>query len=250
VNRPDRAAPLLAIRNLEVAYGEVQVLWDVSLTVAEGSITALLGPNGAGKSTLLKAVMGLTRPQRGEIVFAGRRIDGRTSHEITGAGLSLVLEGGRPFPEMTVSENLDLGSNSGRSRARAAEARDEVFDLFPVLRQRRRQAAGTLSGGERQMLALGRALMGSPRLLMLDEPSLGLAPLVVEQMFQVIERLNTRGITILLVEQNVQHSLKAAHYSYVLETGKVVLEGGRELLGDEYVKTSYLGLSPPRGDRA
>jgi branched-chain amino acid transport system ATP-binding protein len=242
VNRPDAGRPLLTIRSLEVAYGDVQVLWDISMTIAEGTITALLGPNGAGKSTLLKTVMGLARPLRGEILFAGERIDGRSSHKITEAGLSLILEGGRPFPEMTVKENLDLGSNSRRARARAADARAEVFELFPVLRERQQQAAGTLSGGERQMLALGRALMGSPRLLMLDEPSLGLAPRVVEQMFEVIRRLEARGITILLVEQNVQHSLKAAHYSYVLETGRVVLEGGRELLGNEYVKRSYLGL--------
>jgi branched-chain amino acid transport system ATP-binding protein len=241
VSQPD-GAPLLEIRNLEVGYGDVQVLWDVSLTIAEGSVTALLGPNGAGKSTLLKTVMGLKRPLRGDVVFAGRAIGGRTSHEITELGLSLILEGGRPFPEMTVKENLDLGSNSGRARARAEEARAEVYELFPVLRERQRQAAGTLSGGERQMLALGRALMGSPRLLMLDEPSLGLAPLVVAQMFAIIERLCARGITILLVEQNVQHSLKLAHYSYVFETGKVVLEGGRELLANEYVKTAYLGI--------
>jgi branched-chain amino acid transport system ATP-binding protein len=241
VSRPDGAS-LLAIRHLEVAYGDVQVLWDVSLTIAQGSITALLGPNGAGKSTLLKTVMGLRRPLRGDIVFAGRRIAGLSSHEITELGLSLVLEGGRPFAEMSVSENLDLGSNSRRARTRTEEARAEVFELFPVLRERQRQAAGTLSGGERQMLALGRALMGSPRLLMLDEPSLGLAPLVVEQMFAIIRRLSARGITILLVEQNVQHSLKLAHYSYVFETGKIVLEGGPELLGNEYVRTAYLGL--------
>jgi branched-chain amino acid transport system ATP-binding protein len=241
VKPPDRS-PLLEIRNLEVAYGDVQVVWDVSLTNVEGAITALLGPNGAGKSTLLKTVMGLKRPARGEIRFAGQPIAGQPPHRITELGLSLVLEGGRPFAEMSVSENLDLGSNSRRARARAVEARAEIFELFPVLRERQRQAAGTLSGGERQMLALGRALMGSPRLLMLDEPSLGLAPLVVEQMFSVIERLRARGITILLVEQNVQHSLRLAHYSYVLETGKIVLEGGRELLGNEYVKTAYLGL--------
>jgi branched-chain amino acid transport system ATP-binding protein len=241
VKPPDRS-PLLEIRNLEVAYGDVQVVWDVSLTIVEGAITALLGPNGAGKSTLLKTVMGLKRPARGEIRFAGQPIAGQPPHRITELGLSLVLEGGRPFAEMSVSENLDLGSNSRRARARAVEARAEIFELFPVLRERQRQAAGTLSGGERQMLALGRALMGSPRLLMLDEPSLGLAPLVVEQMFSVIERLRARGITILLVEQNVQHSLRLAHYSYVLETGKIVLEGGRELLGNEYVKTAYLGL--------
>ncbi len=240
-NRPD-AAPLLEIRQLEVAYGEVQVLWDASLRIDEGSVTALLGPNGAGKSTMLKTIMGLKRPLAGEILFAGQPIQELSSHGITELGVSLILEGGRPFAEMTVAENLDLGANSRRAQARADAARAEVFELFPVLRQRHGQVAGTLSGGERQMLALGRALMGSPRLLMLDEPSLGLAPLVVRQMFEIIERLNKRGITILLVEQNVNHSLKLAHHSYVLETGKVVLEGGQELLNNEYVKTSYLGL--------
>jgi branched-chain amino acid transport system ATP-binding protein len=240
-NRPD-AAPLLEIRGLDVAYGEVQVLWGTSLRIAEGSVTALLGPNGAGKSTMLKTVMGLKRALRGEILFAGEPIQALSSHQITELGVSLILEGGRPFAEMTVAENLDLGANSRRARTRGDAARGEVFDLFPVLRERQRQAAGTLSGGERQMLALGRALMGSPRLLMLDEPSLGLAPLVVRQMFEVIERLNQRGITILLVEQNIHHSLKLAHHSYVLETGKIVLEGGQELLNNEHVKTSYLGL--------
>ena len=240
-NRPD-AAPLLEIRQLEVAYGEVQVLWDASLRIDEGSVTALLGPNGAGKSTMLKTIMGLKRPLAGEILFAGQPIQELSSHRITELGVSLILEGGRPFAEMTVAENLDLGANSRRARTRADAARAEVFELFPVLRQRHGQAAGTLSGGERQMLALGRALMGSPRLLMLDEPSLGLAPLVVRQMFEIIERLNTRGITILLVEQNVNHSLKLAHHSYVLETGRIVLEGGQELLNNEHVKTSYLGL--------
>jgi len=240
-NRPE-AAPLLEVRHLEAAYGEVQVLWDVSLAIAEGSVTALVGPNGAGKSTMLKTIMGLKRGQGGEIVFAGQRIDTLSAHRVTELGVSLILEGGRPFPDMTVAENLDLGANSRRARARAAEARAEVFELFPVLRDRRGQAAGTLSGGERQMLALGRALMGRPRLLMLDEPSLGLAPLIVAQMFEVIERLSTGGITILLVEQNVHHSLKLARHSYVLEAGNVVLEGGPELLHNEYVKTAYLGL--------
>jgi len=240
-NRLD-ASPLLEVRHLKAGYGEVQVLWDVSLAIGEGSVTALLGPNGAGKSTMLKAIMGLKRGFGGEIVFAGQRIDGLSSPRIAELGVSLILEGGRPFPGMTVRENLDLGANSRRARARAEEARAEVFDLFPVLHQRRGQAAGTLSGGERQMLALGRALMGSPRLLMLDEPSLGLAPLIVAQMFEIIGTLGARGITILLVEQNVYHSLKLARHSYVLETGKIVLEGGRELLNNEYVKTAYLGL--------
>jgi len=240
-NRLD-ASPLLEVRHLKAGYGEVQVLWDVSLAIGEGSVTALLGPNGAGKSTMLKAIMGLKRGFGGEIVFAGQRIDGLSSPRIAELGVSLILEGGRPFPGMTVRENLDLGANSRRARARAEEARAEVFDLFPVLHQRRGQAAGTLSGGERQMLALGRALMGSPRLLMLDEPSLGLAPLIVAQMFEIIGTLGARGITILLVEQNVYHSLKLARHSYVLETGKIVLEGGRELLNNEHVKTAYLGL--------
>ena len=240
-NRSD-AAPLLRVRDLAAAYGEIQVLWDVSLTITEGSVTALVGPNGAGKSTMLKTIMGLKRPRAGEVVFAGERIDGLGSHRITERGVGLILEGGRPFPDMTVGENLDLGANSPRARERAGEARAEVFDLFPVLRQRERQAAGTLSGGERQMLALGRALMGSPRLLMLDEPSLGLAPLIVAQMFEVLRRLSARGITILLVEQNVHHSLKLAHHSYVLETGRIVLQGGAELLDNEHVKTAYLGL--------
>lgn len=240
-NRPD-PTPLLEVRKLTVAYGDVQVLWDASLTIDEGSVTALLGPNGAGKSTMLKTIMGLTRPLGGEIIFGGQSIQQLSSHRITELGVSLILEGGRPFPDMTVAENLDLGANSRRARGRADQARAEVFELFPVLRQRQGQAAGTLSGGERQMLALGRALMGSPRLLMLDEPSLGLAPLVVVHMFEIVERLNSRGITILLVEQNIHHSLKLAHHSYVLETGRIVLEGGQELVDNEYVKTAYLGL--------
>lgn len=240
-NRPD-PTPLLEVRKLTVAYGDVQVLWDASLTIDEGSVTALLGPNGAGKSTMLKTIMGLTRPLGGEIIFGGQPIQQLSSHRITELGVSLILEGGRPFPDMTVAENLDLGANSRRARGRADQARTEVFELFPVLRQRQGQAAGTLSGGERQMLALGRALMGSPRLLMLDEPSLGLAPLVVAHMFEIVERLNSRGITILLVEQNIHHSLKLAHHSYVLETGRIVLEGGQELVDNEYVKTAYLGL--------
>jgi branched-chain amino acid transport system ATP-binding protein len=240
-NRPDPTS-LLEVRQLAVAYGDVQVLWDASLTIDEGSVTALLGPNGAGKSTMLKTIMGLTRPLGGEIIFGGQPIQHLSSHRITELGVGLILEGGRPFPDMTVAENLDLGANSRRARARADQARAEVFELFPVLRQRQGQAAGTLSGGERQMLALGRALMGSPRLLMLDEPSLGLAPLVVAHMFEIVERLNKRGITILLVEQNIHHSLQLAHHSYVLETGKIVLEGGQELIDNEYVKTAYLGL--------
>jgi branched-chain amino acid transport system ATP-binding protein len=243
VNPPEPGrGPLLEVRRLSVAYGEVQVLWDVSLAIAEGGITALLGTNGAGKSTMLKTIMGLKRRMAGQITFAGERVEDLAPHHLAQRGLGLILEGGRPFPEMTVRENLDLGARSRRARARMEEARAEVFALFPVLGERRHHAAATLSGGERQMLALGRALMGSPRMLMLDEPSLGLAPLVVEQMFEIIRALSARGITILLVEQNVHHSLKLAGSSYVLETGRIVLEGGRELLDHDHVKAAYLGL--------
>jgi branched-chain amino acid transport system ATP-binding protein len=233
---------LLEVRRLEVAYGEVQVVWDVSFAVVEGSLTALIGSNGAGKTTTLKTILGLQRPKGGEILFEGQRIDGLPSHRIVDRGLALILEGGRPFPEMTVRENLEMGAYVRRSRAGTGETIGEVFELFPVLRERQNQLAGTLSGGERQMLAISRAVVSSPRLLMLDEPSLGLAPKVVETMFRVIQDLNQRGITILLVEQNVQHTLQIAHHSYVMETGRIILAGGPELRDQEHVKRAYLGV--------
>jgi branched-chain amino acid transport system ATP-binding protein len=233
---------LLEVRRLEVAYGEVQVVWDVSFAVAEGSLTALIGSNGAGKTTTLKTILGLQRPKGGEILFEGQRIDSLPSHRIVDRGLALILEGGRPFPEMTVRENLEMGAYVRRSRAGTGETIGEVFELFPVLRERQNQLAGTLSGGERQMLAISRAVVSSPRLLMLDEPSLGLAPKVVETMFRVIQDLNQRGITILLVEQNVQHTLQIAHHSYVMETGRIILAGGPELRDQEHVKRAYLGV--------
>jgi branched-chain amino acid transport system ATP-binding protein len=233
---------LLEVRRLQVAYGEVQVVWDVSFAVAEGHLTALIGSNGAGKTTTLKTILGLQRPRGGEILFGGERIDGLPSHRIVDRGLALILEGGRPFPEMTVQENLEMGTYVRRSRSGTDDAIDEVFQLFPVLRERRKQLAGTLSGGERQMLAISRAVISSPRLLMLDEPSLGLAPKVVETMFQVIQDLNQKGITILLVEQNIQHTLQIAHHSYVMETGRIVLAGGPEIRDHEHVKRAYLGV--------
>jgi branched-chain amino acid transport system ATP-binding protein len=233
---------LLEVRRLEVAYGEVQVVWDVSFAVVEGSLTALIGSNGAGKTTTLKTILGLQRPKGGEILLEGQRIDGLPSHRIVDRGLALILEGGRPFPEMTVRENLEMGAYVRRSRAGTGETIGEVFELFPVLRERQNQLAGTLSGGERQMLAISRAVVSSPRLLMLDEPSLGLAPKVVETMFRVIQDLNQRGITILLVEQNVQHTLQIAHHSYVMETGRIILAGGPELRDQEHVKRAYLGV--------
>ena len=233
---------LLEVKQLEVAYDEVQVLWGVSLVVEQGSITALIGSNGAGKSTTLRTIFGLKQPLRGQIVFDGRQIERLPSHQVAAVGVSLILEGGRPFPQMSVLENLDLGAKSAKARADMPATLEQVYDLFPVLRERRHQMAGTLSGGERQMLALGRAMMSQARLLMLDEPSLGLAPLVVEQMFGAIRTLNAQGMTILLVEQNIQHTLRLAGHSYVLETGRIAMEGAAELLDNEHVKTAYLGL--------
>lgn len=233
---------LLEVKNLQVSYGEVQVLWDASFAVAEGSLTALIGSNGAGKTTTLKTILGLQHPKGGEILFEGQRIDGLASHRIVERGLALILEGGRPFPEMTVRENLDMGAYVRRARRGAAETIGSIFDLFPVLRQRQNQLAGTLSGGERQMLAISRAVVSRPRLLMLDEPSLGLAPKVVETMFRVIQDLNQKGITILLVEQNIQHTLQIAHHAYVMETGRITLDGGPELREHEHIKRAYLGV--------
>lgn len=233
---------LLEVEALEVAYGEVQVVWGSSLRVEEGSITALIGGNGAGKTTTLKAIAGLKKPKGGRVVLDGERIDSLPSHKIVRKGVSLILEGGRPFPEMTVRENLEMGAYSRSARSKREKNLQRVFGLFPILEERREQVAGTLSGGERQMLAISRGLMSDPRVLLLDEPSLGLAPKVVEQMFQVIRELNGRGMTILLVEQNVQHTLKLSHHNWVMEAGRIVLEGGPELSEDEHIKKAYLGL--------
>lgn len=233
---------LLEVKNLEVSYGEVQVLWGPSFAVAEGSLTALIGSNGAGKTTTLKTILGLQRPKGGEILFDGQRIDGLASHRVIERGLALILEGGRPFPEMTVRENLEMGAYVRRTRGGVGEAMRRVFDLFPILRERQDQLAGTLSGGERQMLAISRGLMSNPRLLMLDEPSLGLAPKLVETVFRVIQELNREGITILLVEQNIQHTLQIAHHTYVMETGRIALDGGPELREEEHIKRAYLGV--------
>jgi branched-chain amino acid transport system ATP-binding protein len=233
---------LLEVKNLQVSYGEVQVLWDASFAVAEGSLTALIGSNGAGKTTTLKTILGLQHPKGGEILFEGQRIDGLASHRIVERGLALIMEGGRPFPEMTVRENLDMGAYVRRARRDAGETIGSIFDLFPVLRQRQNQLAGTLSGGERQMLAISRAVVSRPRLLMLDEPSLGLAPKVVETMLRVIQDLNQKGITILLVEQNIQHTLQIADHAYVMETGRITLDGGPELREHEHIKRAYLGV--------
>jgi len=242
---------MLEISSLNCFYGNVQVLWDVSTRVDEGEIVALIGANGAGKTTLMRTFAGLLRPSTGRILFRGREIGGMPPHEIARQGLALVPEGRELFPHMSVSENLLLGARLCPGRQRATENLEWVYELFPVLRDRRRQSASTLSGGEQQMLAIARALMASPSLLLLDEPSTGLSPLIVGSIFDVIARLRERGGTTLLVEQNVHLALAVAHRAYVLERGRVTLEGpGRELMANPLVREAYLGIAggvPPSG---
>lgn len=223
-------------------YGDVQVLWGVTLAVREGEIATLVGANGAGKTTTLKAISGVVGAAGGQIHFDGEDITRLEPHEIASRRIAHVPEGRRLFPLMSVQENLVLGAVSRESRRSRDQSLDMVFELFPRLKERQHQMAGTLSGGEQQMVAIGRGLMALPRLLMLDEPSLGLAPIVVKEMFETIRRINAEGITIMLVEQNVQQSLKLADRAYVLENGRVVLEGaGAALLDDERVRAAYLG---------
>ncbi len=233
---------MLHVRNLEVAYGRLQALWDVSFEVPRGKIVALIGANGAGKTTTLKTLAGLLVPKAGIIEFEGRRLDGSSPARIVRAGLALVPEGRRLFPEMTVEDNLLMGAYA-TPKAGRPERLERVYTIFPRARERRRQLAGTLSGGEQQMVAIGRGLMADPSVLMLDEPSLGLAPLMVEEMFGVVTEINATGVTVLLVEQNTQHSLRIAHRGYVVEAGRTVLAGtGQELLRNDEVRRAYLGL--------
>jgi branched-chain amino acid transport system ATP-binding protein len=234
---------MLEVQDLDTAYGEVTILRGVSLTVAKGESVSVIGANGAGKSTLLRAISGLLRPRRGAILFDGRRIDSLQPYEITGLGIAHVPEGRRVLPEMTVEENLELGAYLPGPKAQRRQSLAWIYTIFPRLADRRRQRAGTLSGGEQQMLAVGRGLMLRPRLLMLDEPSLGLAPLVVDATFQKIAEVRREGIGILLVEQNVQRALGLADRGYVLEGGRVVLQGpSQQILEDPHVKVAYLGL--------
>jgi branched-chain amino acid transport system ATP-binding protein len=236
-------APLLRVEDLCAGYGDMPVLWDVSLAVYPGELVAVIGSNGAGKTTLLHTVAGLLRPTRGTIRLDGAEIQALPAHARPDRGLALVPEGGQPFPHMTVRENLEVGAYRTRARARGAANLERAWALFPRLREREHQLAGTLSGGERQMLAIARALMSEPRLLLLDEPSLGLAPLVVEQVFAVLDALRRDGLTILLVEQNVQQTLELADRAYVLESGRVVRAGeARALLADPAVAQHFLGL--------
>jgi branched-chain amino acid transport system ATP-binding protein len=235
---------MLKVENLDVFYGDAQALDQVSLEVEQGTIVAIVGANGAGKTSLIRTIAGMISPRRGRILHRGRDIAGWPSYRVCNLGIGQVAEGRQIFPNMTVRENLDMGAVVPRARAGAAQAMERVFALFPRLVERRRQLAGTLSGGEQQMLAIARCLMGQPRLVMLDEPSLGLAPVVVEDVFRVVRELNRRdGLTIVLVEQNVAQSLTLAHRAYVLENGRIVMSGGgAELLADDRVRKAYVGL--------
>ena len=234
---------MLRVENLDVFYGDVQALDGVSLEVDEGAIVAIVGANGAGKTTLIRALAGMHRPSRGRIVFRGADISDWPSHRVCNLGIGQVAEGRQIFPSLSVDENLDMGAMLSRARADRAKNRARVLAMFPVLAERARQPAGTLSGGEQQMLAIARCLMGVPQLIMFDEPSLGLAPNIVRSVLDTIADLNRDGITCLLVEQNVAQSLKLASRAYVLENGRVTLTGsGADLLADDRVRTAYLGL--------
>jgi branched-chain amino acid transport system ATP-binding protein len=236
-------SPLLEIKDLELYYGDAQALAAVSLEILKGEIVAIVGANGAGKSSLIHAIAGIERVRRGKILFAGRDITRLDSHQICDLGIGQVAEGRQLFPTLSVIENLEMGAMVPRARAKARQTLAEVFELFPLLSERKRQLAGTLSGGEQQMLAIGRCLMGCPELVMFDEPSLGLAPKIVQQLLHTVRVLNDRGLTILLVEQNVAVSLRLSRSAYVLENGRIVASGsGSELLQDDRVRQAYLGL--------
>ena len=234
---------MLEISSLNTFYGKIQALWDISIGVNEAEIVALIGANGAGKTTLLNTISGLVRPASGNIEFLGQRIDGLAPHAIVELGISHVPEGGKTFVDMTVRENLEMGAYPSHAWKRKGETIELVYQVFPRLKEREKQLARTLSGGEKQMLAMGRGLMPLPKLCLLDEPSYGLAPMVVLEVLQVIKSLRERGITILLVEQNVRHALEIADRAYVLENGRVVLEGTcGTLLQSDYVRKAYLGI--------
>jgi branched-chain amino acid transport system ATP-binding protein len=234
---------LLELRAVDVAYGDLPALTAVDLVVEPGETLSVVGANGAGKTTMLRTISGLLRPRRGEVRFEGERIDRLPCHVVVARGVVHVPEGRKVFPSLTVRENLELGSYTRAAKARRGDSLERVFTLFPRLRERPGQAAGTLSGGEQQMLAIGRALMTLPKLLMLDEPSLGLAPLIVKEIFRIIGEINRAGVTVLLVEQNTRQALALSRRGYVLENGRVALAGsGDELLGNEHVRRAYLGL--------
>jgi branched-chain amino acid transport system ATP-binding protein len=234
---------MLKVENLDVFYADAQALDSVSLEIQEGAIVAIVGANGAGKTSLIRTIAGMHRPTRGHVFFRGLDVAGWPSHRICDLGVGQVAEGRQVFPSLSVAENLAMGALLARARSSHAQNLEKVYELFPVLAERRYQAAGTLSGGEQQMLAIGRCLMGAPELVMFDEPSLGLAPTVVQDVLRCIRDLNRDGLTCVLVEQNVAVSLKLANFAYVLENGRIALSGsGEALLGDDRIRESYLGL--------
>jgi branched-chain amino acid transport system ATP-binding protein len=232
---------MLKVEGLKAGYGAINILWDLSFEVHEGEIVAILGSNGAGKTTMVRAITGMVRPSAGSVNFNGEELAKKSSRYILDKGIVQVPEGRQIFTDMTVLENLEMGAFT-RSSAEAAETLEKVYGLFPRLKERYRQVAGTLSGGEQQMLAMGRALMSRPKLMMLDEPSMGLAPILVQQIFDIIVDMNRQGTTILLVEQNAQMALSIANRAYVLETGRITMSGdAKELAASEEVKKAYLG---------
>jgi len=234
---------MLKVNGINVFYGDLQVIWDVTFHVKEKEIVVLVGANGAGKSTTLKTISSMLTPQKGTIEFSGIRLDQLPASSIIEHGLVHVPEARRLFPDMSVEENLIMGSLTPEAKAKRNETMEHVYGLFPILGERKKQMAGTLSGGEQQMLAVGRGLMGHPKMMMFDEPSLGLSPLLTQQIFEMIKKINGEGLTILLVEQNVRQTLAMCHRAYVLENGRTVLEGtGQELMNNEHVKEAFLGI--------
>jgi branched-chain amino acid transport system ATP-binding protein len=238
------ADPLLEVTGLEISYGDAQAVWDFGFRAEKGGIVALVGSNGAGKTTILRTISGLIHPHRGKIDFRGHSLLRCKPEEVVSLGISHVPEGRKLFTQLTVLENLELGAFLKKNKSQSEESLEQVFTLFPILKERTRQPAGSLSGGEQQMLAIGRAIMARPTLLLLDEPSLGLAPLVVNLMFETVQTLNQQGMTIILVEQNVYQTLQLADYVYVLQTGRLVLKGpGAELLSNPEFQRAYLGMN-------
>jgi branched-chain amino acid transport system ATP-binding protein len=234
---------MLAVNNIDTLYGKIQALWAVSLRINDEEIVALIGSNGAGKTTLLNTISGLLHPASGSIEFLGKRIDGLRSHAIVELGMSHIPEGRKLFPDMSVRENLEMGAYTKRAWKQKQETLDKVYQLFPILKLRRGQLASTLSGGEQQMVAMGRGLMSQPKLCIVDEPSSGLAPLIVDEIFGIIQGLRDQDIAIFLIEQNVQQTLEIADRAYVLENGRIILEGeSKQLLKEELIRKAYLGL--------
>jgi branched-chain amino acid transport system ATP-binding protein len=234
---------MLEIKNINAFYGKTQALYDVSIKVDEAEIVALIGSNGAGKTTTLNAISGLLRPSSGSIEFLGKKITGLKTFSIVEQGICHIPEGRRPFPDMSVRENLEMGAYLPRVWKNREKALEQIYDFFPVLRKKANLLASALSGGEQQMLVMGRGMMSNPKLCMIDEPSSGLAPILIAEIFRIVQTLRDQGVTILLIEQNVRHSLEIADRGYVIENGRVVLEGkGKDLLGDEMIKRAFLGL--------